>query len=240
MGGKGSNKNDTIREILRGLHEHGHERENLAGACFVFLPFWSFLLMPMLMLNLAIGQILAKVAQLVEYTPEKRGVVGSILTLGSFFREEEKTLIMLHASCISMISPSTNGLQEGKMSFSFENLDTYKKALSLADQIEGLCTRLKGKASYSFLDQLSRASMSVPLNLAEGNGRWHKNEKKQFFWIARGSVFEVVPIIQMARNRGHISEDEHLRFYSELEELSKMLLGLINSVDKLDLQSIRK
>ena len=36
--------------------------------------------------------------------------------------------------------------------------------------------RLKGKSTYSFLDQLTRASMSIPLNIAEGSGRWHKTE----------------------------------------------------------------
>ena len=119
------------------------------------------------------------------------------------------------------------------MAFSFENLDVYKKALALAEKIEGLCRQLKGKANYSFIDQLSRASMSIPLNLAEGNGRWHTKEKKQFFWIARGSVFEVVPILQMAKNRQYILDDEYREYYSELTDLSKMLLGLINSVDNL-------
>ncbi|OVE78322.1 hypothetical protein BVX98_00495 [bacterium F11] len=119
------------------------------------------------------------------------------------------------------------------MAFSFEKLDTYKKALALADRIEKLCGRLRGKVTYSFIDQLSRASMSVPLNLAEGNGRWHKNEKKHFFWIARGSVFEVVPILQMAKNRTLLTDCEFQSFYDELQELSVMILGLIKSVEKL-------
>jgi four helix bundle protein len=119
------------------------------------------------------------------------------------------------------------------MGFAFENLDTYKRAVALADGMESLCGRLKGKVSYSFVDQLSRAAMSVPLNLAEGNGRWHKNEKRQFFWIARGSVFEVVPILQMAKNRNHISENEYQIYYKELQDLSVMILRLIQSVDGL-------
>jgi len=123
------------------------------------------------------------------------------------------------------------------MTFSFENLDTYKKALQLAEKIEDLCHRLKGKATYSFLDQLSRASMSIPLNIAEGNGRWHKNEKKQFFWIARGSAFEVVPILYIAKSKSLIPEDEFKMYYSELNDLSKMLLGLINSVEKLNTEN---
>ena len=117
------------------------------------------------------------------------------------------------------------------MVFAFERLDTYRKALALSERIEDLCRQLKGKATHSFLDQLSRAALSIPLNIAEGNGRWHKNEKKQFFWIARGSTFEVVPILQIAKSKNLISDEEYKRFYDELNDLSRMLLGLINSVD---------
>ncbi len=67
------------------------------------------------------------------------------------------------------------------MGFSFEKLDVYKRSLSLVEKIETLCQGLKGKIAYPFLDQLTRAILSVPLNIAEGNGRWHKNEKKRFF-----------------------------------------------------------
>jgi four helix bundle protein len=74
------------------------------------------------------------------------------------------------------------------MAFQFEKLEVYQKALDWVESVETICEYLKGKVSYSLIDQLSRAALSIPLNIAEGNGRWHKGEKRQFFWIARGSV----------------------------------------------------
>jgi len=79
------------------------------------------------------------------------------------------------------------------MPFTFENLNVYQKSLDLLEQMELIINGLKGKASFSLLDQLSRATLSVSLNIAEGSGRWHKKEKKQFLRISKGSVFEIVP-----------------------------------------------
>lgn len=67
------------------------------------------------------------------------------------------------------------------MSFQFEKLEVYQKSLDWIEFVENLCESIKGKVSYGLIDPLSRASLSISLNLAEGNGRWHKSEKRQFF-----------------------------------------------------------
>ncbi len=74
-----------------------------------------------------------------------------------------------------------------RMAFTFENLDVYKRALKFATDIEALLSQHGSSVNRGFADQLSRASLSVPLNIAEGNGRWHQADKRQFFWIARGA-----------------------------------------------------
>ena len=119
------------------------------------------------------------------------------------------------------------------MSFPFENLTVYQRSLKFVEDIEVLVTHLKGKASFSLLDQLSRAALSVPLNIAEGAGRWHTKEKKQFLRIAKGSVFEMVPIVQVLRKRSLLDEPTYLRKYDDLESLAKMITGLEKSVDQL-------
>jgi four helix bundle protein len=119
------------------------------------------------------------------------------------------------------------------MSFSFEKLDVYQRSLSFVERSEALCGKLKGQIAYPFLDQLTRAVLSVPLNIAEGNGRWHKNEKKRFFWIAKGSVYEAVPILQIFHRKGLISDVDYRDCYNDVEAIARMLTRLIASVDAL-------
>lgn len=119
------------------------------------------------------------------------------------------------------------------MPFPFENLDVYKKSLFLIDKIDQLCRRDKESIVFSFQDQLQRAVLSVALNIAEGNGRWHTKDKQQFFWIARGSVFEIVPLIQVLHRRHIISGEEFRALYTDLEIVAKMLTNLVKSVERL-------
>ena len=86
---------------------------------------------------------------------------------------------------------------------------------------ESICVPLKGKVSFSILDQMTRAALSVPLNIAEGNGRWHKKDRAQFLRIARGSVFEIVQIIQVLRRKGELTEEVYGKCYDELEIMAK-------------------
>lgn len=94
------------------------------------------------------------------------------------------------------------------MAFPFEHLAIYEKTLNWIDHSESLTEDPEKKLSRTVVDQLSRVSLSIALNLAEGNGRWHKAEKRGFFWIARGSVFECVGIVQVLHKRHRISEAE--------------------------------
>jgi len=115
------------------------------------------------------------------------------------------------------------------MSFAFEKLVVYQKSVDFADQI---CLRSENFArGYGFLaDQLNRASSSISANIAEGNGRFTKPDRKNFFGIARGSVHECVPLLELARRRGLLTADDHDALKAQLEEISRMLSGLINGV----------
>lgn len=117
--------------------------------------------------------------------------------------------------------------------FSFEKLDVYQKALAWVQTVDRICRRAKGRVSGNTLDQISRASLSVALNIAEGNGRWHTADKRQFFWIARGSVFECVPLLEVLKTRGVLQPEDYEKCRESLSGLGKMLSGLIKSVEKL-------
>ena len=83
------------------------------------------------------------------------------------------------------------------MPFAFEKLNVYPKAVPFAD---AGCLLTKGfPRGYFFLaDQLNRAALSIAANIAEGNGRFPKPDRKNFFGIARGSVQECVPLLELA------------------------------------------
>src|ERR1044072_7177521 len=87
------------------------------------------------------------------------------------------------------------------MDFFFEKLDVYQKALELVESVDLVIAELKGRFPASRIDQLARASMSIPLNLAEGSGRRRPGEKSHFFVIARGSAYECAAILQLLRKQ---------------------------------------
>ena len=114
------------------------------------------------------------------------------------------------------------------MVFDFEKFEVYKKAKLFTKEISELLKDLKG-ANSRLIDQLQRASLSIPLNIAEGAGRYSKADKKNFYVIARGSVFECVAILDILCDMELISISQKASSYNNLEELSKMISGLINS-----------
>jgi len=116
------------------------------------------------------------------------------------------------------------------MSFAFEKLVVYQKSVDFADSI---CAATEVfQRGYGFLvDQLNRAALSISSNIAEGNGRFTTPDRKHFFGIARGSVQECVPQLEIARRRGLISEFKHTELKSKLEEISRMLSGLISGLE---------
>lgn len=73
--------------------------------------------------------------------------------------------------------------------------------------------------------------MSISANIAEGNGRFTKADRRHFFIIARGSVQECVPLLELSRRRKLIDEPKHDELKARLEEISKMLSGLINGLE---------
>jgi four helix bundle protein len=85
---------------------------------------------------------------------------------------------------------------------------------------------------YHLVDQLRRASLSIALNIAEDNGRWHIKDRKNFWWIARGSVFECVPLLELCKREKLISEQEWADLKSAMEVLSKVLTAPIKGTDK--------
>ncbi len=114
------------------------------------------------------------------------------------------------------------------MPFLFENLEVYKKAMDFVKQIYNLKKEIPDR---TIKDQLSRAALSIPLNIAEGQGRIHSREKKQYYNTAKGSLYECLPLLQVCQNMQHLNDKKYSELYELMNEIGKMLSGLIRSVE---------
>jgi len=82
--------------------------------------------------------------------------------------------------------------------FDFEKLDIYKKAKAFNAKIRTCIT--SSNLDRTTKDQLRRASFSIVLNIAEGSGRFSKADRRNFFIIARSSIFECVAILDVLKD----------------------------------------
>jgi four helix bundle protein len=116
------------------------------------------------------------------------------------------------------------------MPFMFEKLEVYQKAVDLADEIASLTEGFR-RGNGFLIDQLNRAALSIAANLAEGNGRFTKPDRRNFFTIARGSAQECVPLLEVARRRGLIKDSEAAALKERFEVIARMISGLINGLE---------
>ena len=110
---------------------------------------------------------------------------------------------------------------------SFEDLDVWKRAVEFSSAL------YKGLASirdYSFRDQLTRAGLSVPSNIAEGMERDSVTEKVRYLTIARSSCGEARTQICVGMNIGYINPEVGKRWIKDSCEISAMLVGLSRSI----------
>ncbi len=117
-----------------------------------------------------------------------------------------------------------------RMAFAFEKLLVYQKSVALANSMMA-ATRGFPRGYYFLADQLHRAALSIATNIAEGNGRFTAADRRNFFVIARGSVQECVPLLEVALRRKVLPPGVHERLRGELEEISRMVSGLIKGLD---------
>jgi four helix bundle protein len=85
---------------------------------------------------------------------------------------------------------------------------------------------------YGLTSQLRRAAVSVPSNIAEGQGRLSKGEFQQFLGYAPGSLLEVVTLIAVAVNLNYLSQSQAGQLLELSAEVGKILNGLLNSISE--------
>lgn len=110
---------------------------------------------------------------------------------------------------------------------SFRNLNVYIQAKELVKQVYELLKRFPREEQYALCDQLRRAVISVPSNIAEGSGRQSEKDRAHFYTIAYGSLMETLSQLDVACDLGYLTQNEFDKFEKLINEEAKMLCGII-------------
>lgn len=109
-------------------------------------------------------------------------------------------------------------------------LDVWNEAVGFVVDVYQATRSFPKTEQYALADQLKRAAVSIPSNIAEGAARQTKKEFIQFLYIARGSASEIDTQLEVARKLNYIDEGEKARLDDKLDTIGKMLTGLIRSL----------
>lgn len=115
------------------------------------------------------------------------------------------------------------------MGFKFERLDVWRRSIDFADALFQVADALPQKYQLSLGEQLRRAALSIPTNIAEGSGRDSSKSRSYFYQIAKGSVYETVSLLVMLGKRGLLSREAYRTHYNEANEIAAILTKLANS-----------
>lgn len=116
--------------------------------------------------------------------------------------------------------------------FSFENLNVWKESRKFVTSVYKLIGKFPPYEKFALCDQLRRAVISVPSNIAEGSGRLSVKEKTRFIEIAYASLMEVYCQLLLALDLGYISSDDMVVIRRDVHLIAKMLNGLKFSFSK--------
>ena len=114
--------------------------------------------------------------------------------------------------------------------FGFENLDVWKKAIDLADDVYRLTREFPDYERFGLANQMRRAAVSVSSNIAEGSSRTSKKDFARFVEISYGSTMELVSQIHIAQRQSFVPKEDARQLYRQADEIARMLSGLKSSL----------
>ena len=115
--------------------------------------------------------------------------------------------------------------------FDHEKLKVYQLAIEFVTWSETLLEECQGKAA-SAKRHLEEASSSIPNNIAEGNGKWSKKDRKKFFEVARGSALECASCLDILVAKRRISGDRVIQGKEQLRSIVNLLTRMIKNLSE--------
>ena len=115
---------------------------------------------------------------------------------------------------------------------SYRDLLAWQKAMELITQIYRVSQKFPSEEMYGIVSQMRRAAISIPSNIAEGQGRLTKGEFIQFLGIARGSLLELETQILVAQNLHYLNEPTLKNLLGLTSEVGRLVNGLLSAIKK--------
>jgi four helix bundle protein len=113
----------------------------------------------------------------------------------------------------------------------FEDMAVWEESRAFADTIYGVTGEGSFAQDFALRDQIRKAAVSIPSNIAEGFERDRRGEFVQFLRYAKGSAGEVRSQLYHARDRGYIEEDTFEELRAEVVSLSRQIQGFIKYLE---------
>jgi four helix bundle protein len=116
---------------------------------------------------------------------------------------------------------------------SYKDLLVWKKSIEFANLVIDLTEQLETERKhFRLVEQLEAAATSVPMNIAEGKGRFSKKEFSHFLMISRGSLYETMTLLEIFLLRKWITNENFDTLQTQADHIAKMLNALNNSLMK--------
>ena len=112
----------------------------------------------------------------------------------------------------------------------FRNYDIWKKGMDIADRVYSIIEGFPKFETYGLSDQLRRAAVSIPSNIAEGSSRTSEAEFVHFLEYSIGSCFEVETQLEIAKRRGYIKDEQYDGLLNQLQTEEKQINQFISKL----------
>lgn len=110
--------------------------------------------------------------------------------------------------------------------FSFTKLAAYQRSMDLVEEVYAVLKSFPIEERYALCDQLRRAVVSVPSNMAEGLTRFSDKEKAHFLEMSYGSLMETYCQLDIAKRLNYITEVQFQSFERKIEDIARPISGL--------------
>lgn len=113
---------------------------------------------------------------------------------------------------------------------SYRELLVWQKGIALVKEVYRITKKFPNEERFTLIDQIHRAAISIPSNIAEGQARQHSKEFRQFLYVSLGSLAELDTQLTIAMELGYISSNDLDELNEKIVELRKMIGGILSKL----------